>query len=484
MESERPTTRVLVMDDNLEIRSMLRDAARKAGCDAGTASTLEDGLLLARRRPLDVVFLDVRMPDGSGLDIMRELQHLPHAPEIVVMTGSGDSRSAERAIRSGAWDCIRKPFTFEQIESVLGRVIQYREGRLSMGGPVRELKRNGIIGSGPAIRDCLEVVAKAAQGDTNVLVTGETGTGKELFARAIHANSARASDRFVVVDCTTLSENLVESALFGHEKGAFTGADRHSEGLVALANGGTLFLDEIGEMSLSLQKAFLRVLQERRFRPVGAKTEVESNFRLVAATNRNLSEMVRNGTFREDLLYRLNTISLCLPPLRERKEDLPELVEEIAVGIHARLDLPPKRVSEEFMAALENHLWPGNVRELIHTIEASVSEAYYEGILFPRHLPSRVRVKVVQPRTRPLSPAGVPSRPTDRVGAGTGLASTPLKPFREFREAVVGQAEAAYLRELLSRTRGSVKAACAISALSRSRLYGLMKKHGIDRMGW
>lgn len=508
---------VLIIDDDLEMCTMLCDLVSHVEHEAAYAQTLADGLRLAVSGGFDVVFLDVRMPDGNGLEVMKDILEIDFPPEIIVMTGMGDSDGAEKAIRNGAWDYIQKPLSPKKIIQPLNRVLQYRDNIRSLNRPTRNLKRAGIVGDSPLIQECLNTVAKASQSLSNVLITGETGTGKELFARAIHANSSRSRHRFVVVDCAALPENLVESALFGHEKGSFTGADKTTDGLVGMANGGTLFLDEVGEMNLNLQKAFLRVLQERRYRPVGGKKEVESDFRLVAATNRDLSEMVKQGTFREDLLYRLNAISLHLPPLRDRLEDLPGLVKQLSAKIYSTLGVKPKPFYQDFFAALSGYHWPGNVRELVNTLEASISDAYYEPELFSKHLPERIRITMARSAVAPAEPENgavavappVVSTPEVSVEVEddprpASRAISPVTPpvtaslvseddeplgdtlstYKVYRESVLNRAEKKYLQKLMKTTRGNIKDACATSGLGRTRLYTLLKKHSVDRMGW
>jgi len=317
--------KVLIIDDDQMFCEMLSDMVTDMGHGVKVAHSLSQGLADALSGPFDVVFLDVRMPDGSGLSALPKIRELSDAPEVIIITGAGDPDGAELAIVNGAWDYIEKQSSIKRMTLPLVRALQYREEKKAKK-PLVALKLEGIVGHSPKMRECYDLLAQAADSDANVLIYGETGTGKELFARAIHNNSGRAGKNFVVVDCAALTESLVESALFGYEKGAFTGADKAQVGLIKQADGGTLFLDEVGELPIIMQKAFLRVLQEKRFRPLGARQEVESNFRLVAATNRHLDRLVEEGGFRQDLLFRLRTLSLNLPPLWERLEDVKDLV--------------------------------------------------------------------------------------------------------------------------------------------------------------
>ncbi|MFZ3047826.1 MAG: sigma-54 dependent transcriptional regulator, partial [Desulfatirhabdiaceae bacterium] len=284
---------ILIIDDDQNICGLLSDMVSRMGHDTQCAFTLADGLSRVKAGDHDIVFLDLRLPDGNGLTVLPEILGSKSSPEVIILTGEGNSQSVEQAVRNGAWDYIHKPATIQEMTLQLDRAIQYREEKRIQTHPssVINLEQEGIIGNSPQMRTCAELLAQVADSDTNVLITGETGTGKELFASAIHRNSPRANQNFVVVDCSALPETLVESALFGYEKGAFTGADKSRQGLIKQADGGTLFLDEVGEMPLCVQKAFLRVIQERKLRPIGATAEIESDFRLITATNRNLSRM-------------------------------------------------------------------------------------------------------------------------------------------------------------------------------------------------
>ncbi|MBW2108709.1 MAG: sigma-54-dependent Fis family transcriptional regulator, partial [Deltaproteobacteria bacterium] len=297
---------ILVVDDDKMICEALAAVGRHLGHHVTCALSLGQGLREAGSGKFDVIFLDVRLPDGDGLKALSRISEKPSSPEVIVITGEGGPDSADMAIRNGAWDYVEKPLSMETVSLFLARALRYREGKQTKRLATL-LKRDGIIGNSAQIKACLDLVARAANTDSNVLITGETGTGKELFARAIRENSARTSRNFVVVDCAALPENLVESVLFGHKKGAFTGADRDRDGLIRQADTGTLFLDEVGELPLSIQRTFLRVLQERSFRPVGGKTELTSDFRVVAATNGDLDKLVAQGRFRRDLLFRLRS---------------------------------------------------------------------------------------------------------------------------------------------------------------------------------
>ncbi|GAB6097296.1 sigma-54 dependent transcriptional regulator [Desulfatiferula olefinivorans] len=487
---------VLIIDDDTVICDILCEFVQRSGHRVCTEQTLSRGLDRVARETFDVVFLDVNMPDGNGLQAISTIRATASRPEVVIITGAGDPDGAELAIKNGAWDYLQKPFSLNDITLPLTRVMQYRENLENTAPPAVVLKHEGIIGSSQEIHDCLNILAQASRNDANVLITGETGTGKELFARALHANSKRAKGNFVVVDCAALPESLKESALFGHARGAFTGADQAAEGLVKQADGGTLFLDEVGELNPTLQKVFLRVLQEKRFRPVGGKAEVNSDFRLVAATNRNLDAMVKTGHFRSDILYRLKTIAIELPALRRHAEDITEITLFHIKRICRGLAIEVKGCSPDFMNTLTRYKWPGNIRELVNTLEGAVSKAYSEPILFPKHLPDTIRVHVIRSsvdrnmgRNTPETPhawlvekaPGDDRRPDSRP---PDIDAVMTRSSLMSREEALEKADIRYLRDLMRLTRGNIKESCRISGLGRTRLYTLLKKYNISRTGW
>jgi two-component system, NtrC family, response regulator len=464
---------ILIIDDDRQMTDMLSNAVKLLGHDASCAFSLDEGFKGASSKVFDVIFLDVNLPDGDGLDILPGLQETQSKSEVIIITGSGTPDGAELAIRNGAWDYVEKPFSMKEIILQLTRALQYREEKKNRKPPVA-LKLDRIVGSSHRMRTCLDLIAQAAGSDTNVLITGETGTGKELFSWAIHHNSLRASHNFVVVDCAALPETLVESILFGYEKGAFTGADKTSEGLVKQADGGTLFLDEVGELPFSIQKAFLRVLQERSVRPLGRKEEIESNFRLIAATNRNLDQMVEEGQFRKDLLFRLRSMTIDLPPLRDHLEDIKELILYHMAKLCGNYGIGTKGFSPEFLETLSSYDWPGNVRELVYTLERAIAMAYDEPTLFPKHLPDPIRIQVARSSLNKGNPAN--SLPPQIL--------PPLKTLeklKEVRETAINQTEQRYLGELITLTQGNIVEACRISGLSRPRLYALLSKHKISK---
>jgi len=460
-------SKILIIDDDVMFCRLLTGALNADGYVISCAYCLEDGLKMVAAESFDVVFLDVRLPDGNGLDKLGEIRDAASEPEVIILTGAGNANGAELAINSGAWDYIQKPSSISSMKLPLLRALQYREEKLKKR-PTANLKTGGLIGRSPQMKACLGVVAEAASCDANVLITGETGTGKELFAQAIHVNSSRADKSFVIVDCAALTQNLTESVLFGYEKGAFTGADGRRDGLIKQAHGGTLFLDEIGELPLALQKSFLRVLQEHRFRPLGGAKEVQSDFRLLAATNRHLEQLVEKGLFREDLLFRIRSITLTALPLREHIDDLFEIAIYHTARICERNRIETKQLSPDFLEALLAYNWPGNVRELVNALERAIAAALSAPTLFARHLPSAIRVKLAQSSNLPEN------QPPEAA------ATSPFPKLKDLREATYAQVEKKYMEDLLKSTGGDIETACRISDLSRTRFYEILRKHHIQ----
>lgn len=470
---------ILIVDDDKMLCDMLCQLFQRMGCHATYALTLKEGIGRVSDNNFDIVFLDVYLPDGNGLSALPMFQESLALPEVVIFTGEGDPDGAELAIKNGAWDYIQKPLESREIVLCLNRILKYRKNLKRAEKPAVALKLDGIIGNSTRMRTCLNAVAQAAASEASVLITGETGTGKELFAQAIHSNSFRADKPFVVVDCAALPETLVESSLLGHEKGAFTGAETSRDGMIKQADGGTLFLDEVGELPLSLQKVFLRVLQEHRFRPIGGKCEIESDFRLLLATNRDLDRMADRGKFRKDLLYRLRSITIELPPLRERHNDIKELAWYYTARISERYGAEIKGFSSDFFDVLFAYDWPGNVRELVKTLEGAISDARYEPTLFPKHLPAPIRIRLAR-----ASVSKDPYTADKGIQTKNKLISIMPYKFREVREVAISEMEKNYFQDLMKLAKGSIKKSCEVSGLSRNRLYFYLKRHNISRLGW
>ena len=365
--------RVLVADDEKNLRELVvRELARKGHQVEGVGDG-EEALARLRDAPHDVVVLDMRMPRKEGLDVLRELQGFPEQPQVIVMTGFQDVASAVEAMKLGAYDYLTKPTRIEELDRLIRRAADKAQllrdnVALRAHAPGAE-PFAGILTRSARMQEVLRIVERVAPTDSAVLVLGESGTGKELVARAIHERSTRATRPFVPIHCGALAREVLESELFGHEKGAFTGAVSAKPGLIELADGGTLFLDEIGEMAPDSQVRLLRVLETGTFYRVGGTRPSRVDVRLVAATNRDLAEAMRAGEFRQDLFYRINTITVQLPPLRERREDVGLLAQHF---VESRAAYGRKRLDAAALAALEAYDWPGNVRELLHAIERGV----------------------------------------------------------------------------------------------------------------
>ncbi|MGM0646051.1 MAG: sigma-54-dependent transcriptional regulator [Thermodesulfobacteriota bacterium] len=475
--------KILIIDDDAQLCETMQSLTARLNHECHSALTLHQGLQSLMAENFDLVFLDVRLPDGNGLDVLQDIKGAPSHPEVVILTGQGDPDGAELAIQRGVWDYLIKPSPIKQTKLTLTRALKYREEKENKSGVVA-LHLENVIGRSPKIKSCFDLIAQGAPSDSNVLITGETGTGKELFARTFHQNSPRAQGPFVVVDCAALTESLVESTLFGHKKGAFTGAQEDRDGLIKLAHRGTLFLDEIGELPLSIQKSFLRVLQERRFRPVGETKEIQSDFRLIAATNKDLNALVEAGDFRQDLLFRLKTMHLDLPPLRERPEDIKPLAMYFLDKLCEDHKLPTKGYDADFFATLAAYGWPGNVRELFNVLEQAFVAAGQEQTLYAMHLPQEIRIKVTKASLRQNNTTQQP-HPSEKTvhtvpdnqsnGTYEHLFPSPLPPLKEFRALI----ERRYLEHLIRITEADIKEILEISGLSRSHFYAMIKKHGI-----
>ena len=369
--------RILIVDDELSIREFLEILLAEEGYTVTTASSGAEAMEKIAAQDFHMVISDIQMPKLSGIEVLKKVKETSPSTEVIMITAYASAESAVEALKCGAYDYIIKPFKVDEIKLILQKAfekITLQNENLLLKKELKEnLNFGNIIGVSSKMRELYDLVKRVAPTLSNILITGESGTGKELVAKAIHSNSLRSEKPFITVNCGAIAENLLESELFGHKKGAFTGAVSNRRGLFELANGGSIFLDEIGEMPLALQVKLLRVIQEKEFRRVGDTENLKTDVRIIAASNRELEEEARNGSFREDLYYRLNVIQIKLPPLRKRKEDLPSLIDHFIKKYNKELGRTILRISSEAMAVLQNYDFPGNVRELENIIERALA---------------------------------------------------------------------------------------------------------------
>jgi two-component system, NtrC family, response regulator HydG len=457
------TERILILDDEPDVAKSWVKVLESAGYRCLATTEPEEGLRLLESEHPDLLLTDLRMPGLDGMEMLRARQIDPQMP-VVMLTGYASVESAVAAVKVGAFDYLSKSFSNDQLRLTVERALTKRRLELEVHHLRDQLRGvfgfENIVGRSAALQQVLELIRKAARLDANILILGESGTGKELIARAIHANSPRAGQPFVPMDCASLPENLLESELFGHEKGAFTGAVAVKQGLMEAAQRGTLFLDELGELPLGLQVKLLRALQERQIRHVDGTRQIDIDVRIVSATNRDLRALVAAGKFRDDLYYRANVIDMVLPPLRERPGDVELLathfLRKYAQGAQATV----KGFEPEAMIALETYSWPGNVRELQNVIERACALAESEMITLAE-LPAHLRT---------------PAPLRDRTSAPDHGNKLTLK---EARERWLGQLEAAYVADLLEQEGGNVSEAARSAGVDRKTLSHLLTKHGI-----
>lgn len=457
---------ILIVDDDPIFCAPFVAYMEKLGHQCRVAQTLSDGLDLAQGYYFDVVFLDVILPDANGLEGINNFIESHSSPEIIIITGESEISGAEMALKNGAWDYLEKPPSYDDVKLTLKRALQFRKSKIDYNEQDK-LTLDFIVGQNVKLKKCIDTVAKAIKTEGNLFITGETGTGKDLIAKAAHVNSKRAKANFVTVDCTNLPDNLVESLLFGHLKGSFTGAVENSDGLIKQADKGTLFLDEVGDLSKAAQKSILRVLQNKKYRPIGLKNEVNCDFKLISATNRDLKKMVDRGAFRKDLYYRLVTYHIHLPPLRERLDDIKLLTHHYISKICDQFGINPKNISKDFVETLMLYDWKGNIRELISVLHSSIANAMNEPKLNPHHLPVELRIYCRQKNLVEKKRLG--------QGVQTNLEMDDLKfpCLKDFRRINESQ----YLDSLIKLCQGNIEKACNISAVSRSGLYHLLEKH-------
>ncbi|MGE5345431.1 MAG: sigma-54-dependent transcriptional regulator [Acidithiobacillales bacterium] len=460
-----PGPELLIVDDEAGIVDLLTIVFRGAGYRVATARSCKEGLARLEESLPDLVLTDVKMPDGSGFEILKKSREFAPSVPVVMITAYTTTKTAIEALKAGAYDYISKPFDVEEIKHVVERAIERKrlaEENVALRQRI-EKSSHGVVGVSRKMCALLELVDRIGKTSSTVLISGESGTGKELIARAIHDASVRSARAFVSINCGAMPESLLESELFGHEKGAFTGAIREKKGLFQEAEGGTLFLDEIGETSLTMQVKLLRALQERVIRRVGGNTEEPVDVRIICATNKDLAKRVSEAAFREDLFYRINVIPLPIPPLRERREDIPYLVRHFLRKVAREQGMPEKKISTEAMRLLEAYGWPGNVRELENLIERTVALE-----------PSDVITTSSLPEVF-LHPAGVP--PTASL-EGIDLPSDgiDLERYLEW----LGKR---LMQQALERTGGvQIRAASLLQMTERSFRY-YAKKYGIRREG-
>jgi DNA-binding NtrC family response regulator len=453
--------RILIVDDEPDVVANWTRILERDGHQCVGATDAERALALLETERPDAVLTDLAMPRVDGMAILARALTVDPDAAVVIVTGHGTVQSAVEAMRAGAFDYLLKPLpSNDALRLVVERAVARRrlveENRRLRGSLSPQVGLDKIVGKSPAMVGVFQLVKKAARAEANILIQGESGTGKELIARAIHANSPRAAEVFVPVDCAALPENLLESELFGHERGAFTGAERSKPGMFEVADRGTLFLDEVGELPLALQAKLLRALQEREIRRVGGTKQVPVDVRLVSATNRDLAESVRKREFREDLFYRVNVIAIALPALRERAGDVPLLAYHFLGRYGRNRERPLEAIDPAALAVLEGYAWPGNVRELQNVIERACALA--DGpTLGVRDLPEHVR------------------------GRGRSAAAPPEKdlPLREAREAWLRTFTQEYLADLLQRHGGNISQAARIAGVDRKTLHRLLAKYRV-----
>ena len=455
--------RLLVADDERSMRELLELVFKREGHQVTSVSNGREALAALAQGSCDLIVTDVKMPDLNGIELLKAVREQAPDTMVIMMTAFATINSAREAFKLGADDFIQKPFDIDEFKLIVRKALEKRDLRQENALLKRELHRRGqlgdIIGRSPKMQAVYQMIETVAANSSTVLVNGESGTGKELVARAIHNLSARRDRPFVSVNCGAFTETLLESELFGYVKGAFTGAQTNRKGLFEAADSGTIFLDEIGEMTLAMQVKLLRVLQERRIRRVGGTEEMPVDTRIIAATNRDLEKMVKSGEFREDLYYRVSVIPLELPPLRQRREDIADLVQHFLTKFAAQSGHAIKRCHPEVVRYLEEYDWPGNVRELENTIERAVALEMGEEIQ-PTRLPERIL------RYSPQQASGELNLPDTGIDL----------------ENYLRELEKSYLLEALRRTGGNQTRAAELLHMTVRSLRHCLDKYGIRQM--
>jgi two-component system nitrogen regulation response regulator NtrX len=471
--------RILVIDDEGAIRDSLRMILEYEDYQFVGAASGQEGLAIAQRERPDLVLLDIKMPGMDGMEVLRKLHALDETLPVVMISGHGTTATAVDAIRSGATDFLDKPLSSERVIVTLRNALTQSELRTEN----RELRlamesKYEIVGGSPALRQVLEAVKRAAPTNATVMLLGESGVGKELVARTIHRNSPRNGQRFVQVNCAAIPEELIESELFGHEKGSFTGATEKQIGKFEQADRGTIFLDEVGDMSPKTQAKVLRVLQEQEVERLGSARTTKVDVRVISATNKNLDEAIQRGEFREDLFFRLNVIPITVPPLRERREDIPALVQHFARRSSDEHNLKPKKFDAGAMEVLQRYRWRGNIRELRNAVERLLIMAPNDVIRaddLPREYASSGAAVAAPAASRPAPPVDDSSgaSPDVRDAEPPAAAGT----LREFKD----QAERAYLVQKLRENGWNISKTAEIIDTPRSNLYKKLEQYRISQ---
>jgi DNA-binding NtrC family response regulator len=465
LPERRTSISVLVVDDEELLARSCTQILASEGYSVSSESCGQAALEVVRRTRPDIVLADLRLPDVDGMWLLKEIRQLSPETLVIMITGYATVTSSVEAIQGGAYDYIPKPFTATQLRILMGRaalqVELARDNALLRDRLKRQASFDGIVGTSPAIQKVFLMVSRVAPTEATVFISGESGTGKELIARAIHLGSRRSNEAFVAINCAALPDHLLESELFGHEKGAFTGANALRRGLLETAAGGTFFLDEITEMSLELQAKMLRVVQERRIRRVGGDVEIPIDVRWLSATNRDPDEAVRNGTLRQDLYFRLNVVPVKIPPLRQRAEDIPLLAQHFLKCYGEEYGRTDLRMDAEVIRALGEYGWPGNVRELQNVVERMVSLSGDGSAITMEELPEEIQAIAVRQWGRDQA------------------YSTDL-PFHAAKARAISEFEVGYLRELLTRNRGNISQAAREAGIDRKTIHRILSKYEID----
>jgi DNA-binding NtrC family response regulator len=483
-----PIEKIIVLEDDLIVRKNLEQQLRHRRYDVAAAATLAEAQELLGRDTFDLIFVDVRLPDGEGTDLLRELQTRPQRPLAVITTGFASVESAVECMRNGAFDYLIKPFSADQLEVTLKKAEEFTQLlRVNRYLSHEENDDAGceLLGKSPAMETLRSLIRKVAPTQATVLIQGESGTGKELVARALYRQSPRGHAPFIKVNCAAIPENLIESEFFGHEKGAFTGAINKREGRFELAHGGTILLDEVSEVSSQVQAKLLRVLQERELERVGGNRTIKVDVRVIATTNRNLDQSVQRKEFRQDLYFRLNVVPIQVPPLRERRTDIPELAEQFMHRFARKHGVRVTGISSTCLQALKSHGWPGNVRELQNVIERAVILSGDSGLLETEHLgfaaaPAAAESIEFVTSTVALSAPGtnaVPTLPSDQ-GAVEAVVPSPGGGLNGIIS--LAELERQQIFRALEHTRGNRTHAARILGISIRTLRNKLHEYGRD----